>query len=74
MGYGETYLHQWWTWTKPFDRDQLVAYFKRYAPFPKDWLDWVAYELGMEESFGIGLSDEDVRVVRRWLADQGLAD
>lgn len=74
MGYGESYLDLWWEWTTPFEREQLVAYFRRYAPFPKDWLDWIAYELGMEESYGLGLTLEEQEAVKRWLAEQGLSD
>lgn len=72
MGYGEDYLGVWWAWTKPLDKTQLVGYFKRHAPIPREWLDWVAYELGIEENFGLGLAEEEEVAILSWLAEKGL--
>lgn len=72
MGPGEVYIGAWWEWTEPFDREQRIAYFKRYVPHPPDWLDWIAYDLGMEKRYGMGLTAEEQEAVRSWLADQGV--
>src|SRR5258706_14468289 len=46
MGYGEVYEAAWGKWTKEWNQEQLIAYFKNYLPIPLDWLPWVSTQFG----------------------------
>lgn len=48
MGYGESYMDVWRYWAKARSREELVEYFRRYAPVPVEWADWVAYKLKLD--------------------------
>ena len=45
MGYGEWYKEMWWLWAESQSHTELIKYFKKFAPIPLEWADWVAYRL-----------------------------
>jgi len=74
MGYGESYMWAWDVWADSMQREQLVAYFKRYLPIPLDWIDWVADRLGFPSvGKAIVLGEGGIEDVL-WLEEQGLVN
>lgn len=50
MGYGEWYKEMWWLWAESQSHDDLTNYFKKFAPIPVEWADWVAHQLFEKDS------------------------
>jgi hypothetical protein len=73
MGYGEDYMMLWHRWSRKLDQIGLVAYFKKYAPLPVRWLDWVTDNFGKLGNPRM-LSSVDIFGAVHWLEEQGLAD
>ena len=48
MGYGEAYMIAWDKWASQINQEQLIEYFKKYAPIPVEWLSWVSNRFGDE--------------------------
>ena len=72
MGYGESYMMTWNEWARQFGQDQLVEYFRKYAPIPVEWLDWASDCLGhsvLDDILAGGGEFEGIY----WLEQQGLA-
>lgn len=73
MGYGEMYMIAWDKWADQFNKEQLIEYFKKYAPIPVEWLSWVSNRFSDEniahEIFSGGGEFNGIR----WLEQQGLA-
>jgi hypothetical protein len=46
MGPGEVYMMAWTEWSGSFTADQLLEYFRHYAPVPPEWLSFVSDALG----------------------------
>ena len=47
MGYGESYLDQWWQFAHSQDPQFLVDYFRAVAPIPVEWVDFVGMALDL---------------------------
>jgi hypothetical protein len=74
MGAGKNYMWAWDAWADRMQREQLVAYFKRYLPIPYDWIDWVADRLGFPDvSQAVFLREGSIEDAR-WLEEQGLVN
>jgi len=73
MGGGEAYLLAWDTWRSQMTREQLVEYFKKYAPLPIEWLSWVANCCGFNDAITEIISGTAEFAGIHWLEEQGLA-
>ncbi len=72
MGSGESYLIGWGTWFDTLPADGRPAYFRRFAPIPPIWADWVAAALGEPVTFSETAAEAEVYARR--LAALGLVD
>jgi hypothetical protein len=68
MGHGEDYLDLWGDWARRLTRNQLLDYFRRFAPLPVEWAFWVACQLDDD----VDLDAPEPHIAR--LAESGLVD
>jgi hypothetical protein len=73
MGDGEAYMIAWDTWRGNLSQEQLVEYFKKYAPIPVEWLTFAASRCGFREISSELRSGTGEFAGIRWLEQQGLA-
>lgn len=72
QGTGEWFVMVWSHWAAGRSQSERMAYFRRHAPVPTDWADWVSdaiYDEGEPAS-----DDEIVEQVRRLERETGLVD
>jgi hypothetical protein len=74
MGHGETYMVAWDQWANQLKQEQLIEYFKKYAPIPIEWLSWVSYRFGDKNIAQEILSGGGNFNGIHWLEQQGLAN
>jgi hypothetical protein len=70
MGDGEWFLMIWHHWSEHFTEAQRLDYFRRFAPLPLEWADWVACSFVPESE---ELPDDPEPAVAR-LSEAGLID
>ena len=50
MGGGETYLLAFATWISAFSREERLAFLRRHAPIPADWILWATDTLALPDT------------------------
>ena len=74
MGNGESYNDMWNEWIQHLDQGQKIAYFRKYAPIPTDFLTLVAEAFGFTDIIEEILSRKGEFAGIRWLEQQKLAN
>ena len=74
MGDGEGYMIAWDKWTRQFDQEQFIEYFKKYLPIPIEWLVWVSNCFGDQDiTIDFFSGGGDFKGIQ-WLEEKGLAN
>ncbi|MEJ7597145.1 MAG: hypothetical protein WKG01_04475 [Kofleriaceae bacterium] len=47
MGSGESYLMVWWAFAERLDTEDLVTYFREFAPLPLAWVDFAGMAIDL---------------------------